>query len=1471
MCPTEPERHTRGIHEFLLLLNICIKTCNLKVFSTWTLAHHAVSVTTSCDTLLFLFSDWSRSLPVRMQWTYQQLRRSSRIRKLTAALITAYALKKMYLYTWRRVQGGTAGKQPGGAHLPVVNTVDKKKRDNRSPSVNRDFLLRLSRLLKILFPRLLSPEVGLLALHSLSLMSRTFLSVYVSTLEGVIVRSIVQQAPPLFFLSLSKWILVSLPASFINSCIRFLEAQLSLRFRSRLVDHSYQLYFNNQTYYRVSNMDGRLCNPDQSLTEDIVMFTSSVAHLYSNLTKPVLDVVVTCYTLLGTAHSKGASTTWPSVIAGLVVVLTAKVLRSCSPRFGALVAEEAKRKGDLRFIHSRIINNSEESPSTGTQGAFDSLVETLTYRLGAFDSLIEKLTYRLGAFDSLIETLKYRLGAFDSLIETLTYRLGASIIELSQLQRSYSSLSSQIHQILLKRLWYVMLEQFLMKYVWSVAGLLMVALPIITATGYSESDSEEVQQAALQMEEEELMSDRTQAFTTARSLLNSAADAVERIIGSYKEVTELAGHTARVSEMLDVFEDVNEGVYRRPADWEEEEESAGGEESARVEEGGEEGSEVHPGQRVCGRLEIRGQVISVEKGIRCENLPIITPNGDVVVSSLNIQVDDSMDVLITGPNGCGKSSLFRILSGLWPVYSGTLYRPEPEHMFYIPQRPYMSLGSLRDQLIYPDSEEQMKQRNVSDSDLQNHLQTVSLQNLLEREGGWGAVRDWRDVLSGGEKQRLGMARMFYHRPRYALLDECTSAVSIDVEGQIFQAAKDAGISLLSITHRPSLWKYHSHLLQFDGEGGWRFERLDASTRLSLQEEKQRLENQLSGVPRMQQRLEELQGLLGGGGRLQRDDLLQWVFWSLASDLDLESGFRSGSGVRLQVWIWSQASGLESGFRSGVRLQIWIWSQASGLESGFRSGVWLQVWSQASDLDLESGFRSGVRLQVWSQASDLDLESGFRSGVRLQVWSLASDLDMESGFRSGSGVRLQIWIWSQASGLESGFRSGSGVRLQVWSQASGLESGFRSGSGVRLQVWSQASGLDLESGFRSGVRLQVWIWSQASGLDLESGFRSGVRLQVWIWSQASGLDLESGFRSGVRLQVWSQASGLDLESGFRSGSGVRLQVWSQASGLDLESGFRSGVRLQVWSQASGLDLESGFRSGSGVRLQVWSQASGLDLESGFRSGVRLQVWSQASGLDLESGFRSGSGVRLQVWSQASGLDLESGFRSGVRLQVWIWSQASGLDLESGFRSGSGVRLQVWSQASGLDLKSGFRSGVRLQVWSQASGLDLESGFRSGVRLQVWIWSQAAGLESGFRSGSGVRLQVWSQASGLDLESGFRSGFGVRLQVWSQASGLDLESGFRSGVRLQVWIWSQASGLESGFRSGVRLQVWIWSQAAGLESGFRSGSGVRLQVWSQASGLDLESGFRSGFGVRLQVWSQASGLDLESGFRSGVRLQ
>lgn len=238
--------------------------------------------------------------------------------------------------------------------------------------------------------------------------------------------------------------------------------------------------------------------------------------------------------------------------------------------------------------------------------------------------------------------------------------------------------------------------------------------------------------------------------------------------------------------------------------------------------------------------------------------PIVSPNGDVLVKALSFSLKPGDHLLVVGPNGCGKSSLFRILGGLWPAYGGTVYKPPFTDIFYIPQRPYLSRGSLRQQIIYPDGLRTMRAKGVTDADLLAVLRILSLEHLAELyPEGWDAEAEWRDVLSGGLQQRVAMARLFYHRPRYAILDECTSSVTLDTEKVMYDQAKALGVTLMTVSHRRSLWKYHSRILQFDGQGNYVFTRLDADRRLKLEDEKEDLDVLLRQVPEIERRIAEL--------------------------------------------------------------------------------------------------------------------------------------------------------------------------------------------------------------------------------------------------------------------------------------------------------------------------------------------------------------------------------------------------------------------------------------------------------------------------------------------------------------------------------------------------------------------------------------------------------------------------------------
>lgn len=196
------------------------------------------------------------------------------------AVASLYILKKYGPSVGRRILNKLQHGRK--ARLAIVESSSGSKVNQRTAALDSTFILQAWRLLKILFPGIWTKQVGLLLLHSVCLFVRTFLSIYVATLDGRIIRSVVQKNVFKFVLLLTNWIGVAIPATFINSMIRYLESKLSLAFRTELVNYAYDNYFSNQTYYRVGNLDGRLANADECLTEDIRMFCSSVAHLYSH-------------------------------------------------------------------------------------------------------------------------------------------------------------------------------------------------------------------------------------------------------------------------------------------------------------------------------------------------------------------------------------------------------------------------------------------------------------------------------------------------------------------------------------------------------------------------------------------------------------------------------------------------------------------------------------------------------------------------------------------------------------------------------------------------------------------------------------------------------------------------------------------------------------------------------------------------------------------------------------------------------------------------------------------------------------------------------------------------------------------------------------------------------------------------------------------------------------------------------------
>ncbi|VDC07481.1 unnamed protein product [Peniophora sp. CBMAI 1063] len=635
-------------------------------------------------------------------------------------------------------------------------------------------------------------QIPLVALHSFFLVARTVLSIAVARLDGRIVRDLVSADAKGFLRGLALWFILAIPSTYTNSMLRHLQSRLALRFRSDLTRYTHDLYLSAAPNLRYYRIGGE--GGLEGVDQYLTSDIESWADALAALYGNLLKPALDL--VLFTAQLSSTLGVRGTLALFANYYVTARILRAATPAFGRLAAVEARLEGEYRAGVGRV----------GREGE-----EVAFYDGGQRERAI--------------------------------------------LWRAYLRLIKHVNSIFKIRIAYEWTEDYVIKYLWSAAGYMLIAIPVLftrrrVSTGVQAPSSGELHDA---------VASRTENYISGRRLLLALADAGGRLMYAQKDLLALAGVTARLYNLLSSLHALP--ALPTPTS-----------------------ASANPDTNTSsGDIELHNVDISVPSA----------PSSDPLVRGLSFKLKEGDHLMITGPNGVGKTAVARVLAGLWapgnaPSSSssssddglrageeegkekderGVVKRPtEPGALFVVPQRAYHPAGSLLDQVIYPSTFADFKASGRTLEELEGILRDARLGYLVQREGGWHVRKEWRDVLSGGEKQRMALARVYYHRPRWAVLDECTSAVSADVEGLLYAHAKSLGITLITVSLRPALAKYHTHVLTLDGAGGYTLTRVGgAEERMGRAREERVLREKLAEVGRWEERLGVLGRALGPEG------------------------------------------------------------------------------------------------------------------------------------------------------------------------------------------------------------------------------------------------------------------------------------------------------------------------------------------------------------------------------------------------------------------------------------------------------------------------------------------------------------------------------------------------------------------------------------------------------------------------------
>ena len=555
-------------------------------------------------------------------------------------------------------------------------------------------------------------------------------------------------------------------------------------YRARLTTYFHKRLFDKLLFYHTIVLDDRIENAEVYITSFCAEFAEHFAELPYYFVLPLVEAAAALATI---AHRHGTRSASFMVV---VVVASLFGMKHFSPQFGKIHASILKREEDFRRMHNDVTTNAEQ---IALQRGADFTRNRLDDQFGKLRLALNQMGLAKGHFELLEQSL-----------ESL-WALGAYVASVFSAQSERPGVNTILSSIVVELRLINNFNKFMRDFVVNFRELSHLS-----------------------------------EFTTSLADFERTLDSIVR--GHYFRIRQRQScsiDSVDSSPMMNGSFDGCAASFR-------------------------ELSMTSPFAAVRTRLRSAGcGDDGVFPVVTFNQVDIVNPKDVLLVSRLNVTFQSNEDWAIVGDNARGKSSVLRIIAGLWGPANGFVELDESTRFFFLPQQAYMlSNSTLVEQICFPDAPEYSASNNhtispttggrrmiIANVDvLKDALQAATAISIVENLGGWGSGRvgfeegrldrsyDW-STLSGGEKQKIAAARLFYHAALasshylrcVAVLDESTSQMDSESEPRLYENLRSRNIRLISVTHRPSLLAYHTHALHLGHTpDSWRVEQSPTS-------------------------------------------------------------------------------------------------------------------------------------------------------------------------------------------------------------------------------------------------------------------------------------------------------------------------------------------------------------------------------------------------------------------------------------------------------------------------------------------------------------------------------------------------------------------------------------------------------------------------------------------------------------------